>query len=440
MPAETGYTAFLRDLPRDWQTAPLSAIAKVVGGGTPSRDVPGFWGGDIPWITPGEVSAEGSVYLSGTREAISRVGLAGSGATLLPSGSLMVTTRATLGARAINSVPMTTNQGFKSLVFASESDAPFFYYLTDKLKPEMTRRASGTTFLEVSGAEFARIEVPLPPVRERQLIAEILDTLDTTIRQTEAIIEKLKQVKQGLLHDLLTRGIDANGELRPPQSQAPCLYKDSPLGWIPVEWKAKVLDELVDQRRPIVYGILMPGQGHEDGVPVVKVKDIVDGCILLDQLLLTSPVIDREYKRSRLKAGDLLFTIRGSVGRTAFVPAPLENANITQDTARIGVSGLDARFIREYLAMSVPGRFIATHTLGVAVQGINLRDVRRIPVAAPARDEAERIADMLAASNERITAEDLRAKKLCLAKIGLMDDLLTGRVRVTPLLVAPDSR
>ena len=73
--------------------------------------------------------------------------------------------------------------------------------------------------------------------RSSAKIAEILDTLDTTIRQTEAIIEKLKQVKQGLLHDLLTRGIDANGELRPPQSQAPHLYKDSPLGWIPREWE-----------------------------------------------------------------------------------------------------------------------------------------------------------------------------------------------------------
>lgn len=435
MVAEAGYTAFLRDLPQDWQTAPISAVAKILGGGTPSRDVPAFWGGDIPWITPGEVSGEGSAYLIATRERISALGLAGSGASLVPTGSLMITTRATLGARAINAVPMTTNQGFKSLVFASGTDAPFYYYLTDKLKPELKRRASGTTFLEISGAELARIQVPVPPVEERRFIAEILDTLDATIRQTEAIIEKLKQVKQGLLRDLLTRGLDANGELRPPQSQAPHLYKDSPLGWIPREWEAKALNELVDQRRPIVYGILMPGQGHEGGVPVVKVKDIVGGSIQLDQLLLTSPAIDLEYKRSRLKTGDLLFTIRGSVGRTALVPAQLEDANITQDTARIGIAGVGARFVREYLAMPLPVRFIATHTLGVAVQGINLRDVRRIPIAVPRPDEATEIADRLDATNDRVTAEALEVQKLALMKAGLMDDLLTGLVRVTPLLV-----
>lgn len=426
----------MRDLPTDWQVERISVMAKVVGGGTPSRDVSSLWGGEIPWVTPGEVSREGSAYLSETRERISELGLAGSGATVLPPGSLMITTRATLGARAINAVPMTTNQGFKSLVFVSGADAPFYYYLTEKLKPELKRRASGTTFLEVSGAELGKIEVPVPPLHERRLIAEILDNLDTTIRQTEAVIEKLKLVKQGLLHDLLTRGIDANGELRPPQSQAPHLYKNSPLGWIPTEWSAVTLNDLVDQRRPIVYGILMPGQGHEGGVPVVKVKDIVGGSIRLDQLLLTSPAIDREYKRSRLRCGDLLFTIRGSVGRTAFVPAQLDGANITQDTARIEVSRLDSRFVREYLAMPSPSSFIATHTLGVAVQGINLRDVRRIPLAAPEAHEATRIADIIETSNGRIAAEKLTLEKIKLARTGLMDDLLTGRVRVTPLLQA----
>jgi type I restriction enzyme S subunit len=295
--------------------------------------------------------------------------------------------------------------------------------------------AQGTTFEAISKADLASLVIMAPPQADREPLGRVLDILEATIRQTEAIIEKLKQVKQGLLHDLLTRGIDANGELRPPQSEAPHLYKDSLLGWIPREWEAKVLDDLIDQRRPIVYGILMPGQGHEGGVPVVKVKDIVDGSILLHQLLLTSPAIDREYKRSRLKAGDLLFTIRGSVGRTAFVPAQLEDANITQDTARIGVTGIDARFVREYLAMPRPTAYVAAHTLGVAVQGINLRDVRCVPIAVPGQSEATRLAEILDATSRRISAETLAVQKLKLEKSGLMDDLLTGRVRVTPLLV-----
>lgn len=311
-------------------------------------------------------------------------------------------------------------------------DGDFAHYLLLSAKP--WELATVTAQPLVTQSNLGILRVLLPSYGEQRAIAQILDTLDTAIRETEALIDKLKAIKQGLLHDLLTRGIDANGQLRPPQSEAPQLYKESPLGWIPREWDAVELNQLIDPKRPVVYGILMPGYGHPGGVPVVKVKDIFDGKIHLNDLLLTSPQIDREYSRSRLKAGDLLFTIRGTVGRTAFVPPALDSANITQDTARLAVTGTDARFLRAYLGITVPSRFIATHTLGVAVQGINLRDVRRIPIARPSALEAKAIADKIQSQERRLESESLSVAKLRLAKAGLMDDLLTGRVRVTPLL------
>jgi type I restriction enzyme, S subunit len=311
-----------------------------------------------------------------------------------------------------------------------------FVLRSDSTRAYIETHASGTSgsMKNLAKSKLMALRIDYPPFAEQVAIAGILDTLDKTIRQTEAIIEKLLQIRQGLLCDLMTRGIDANGELRLPQTKAPHLYKDSPLGWIPKEWEPQVLDQLIDQRRPIVYGILMPGAGHDGGVPVIKVKDIIGGHVKVDGLLLTSPAIDREYRRSRLNPGDLLFTIRGSVGRTAFVPEQLSGANITQDTARIGITGIDARFAREYLGMPVPTRFVSTHTLGVAVQGINLRDVRQIPIAVPRNSEAKIIADILENADARLSIERSEAEKLILAKAGLMDDLLTGRVRVTPLL------
>jgi len=178
----------------------------------------------------------------------------------------------------------------------------------------------------------------------------------------------------------------------------------------------------------------MPGTGHPGGVPVIKVKDITGGRVRVDGLLLTSPAIDYEYRRSRVKAGDLLFTIRGTVGRMANVPAQLENANITQDTARVAIRGANVSFVRHYLGMPAPLRFIKVHTLGVAVQGINLRDVRRIPIATPAGPEADEIARHLDSADARASAEQAQADKLRLLKHGLMEDLLTGRVRTTALL------
>lgn len=303
----------------------------------------------------------------------------------------------------------------------------------DSLRAGLAGLAQGVTRDRVNLGNLLKFRVPIPPLPEQRRIAEILDTVDEAIRKTEEIIAKLKQVKQGLLHDLLTRGIDDNGELRDPDRH-PEQFKDSPLGRVPKAWEPAKLGDLVSTSRPIVYGILMPGQGHPDGVPVVKVKDIKNGVVASDGLLLTSPAIDYEYRRSRLREGDLLFTIRGTVGRTAFVPARLHDANITQDTARIGLVRGNPDFVREYLSMPRPRAFIETHTIGVAVKGINLGDVRRIPVALPPQVEADEIASRLLAHRQRTEIERGEVSKLRLVKQGLMEDLLSNRVRVTALL------
>ena len=174
----------------------------------------------------------------------------------------------------------------------------------------------------------------------------------------------------------------------------------------------------------------MPGYGYPGGIPVIKVKDIKNGEVQTDHLLLTSPDIDNLYRRSKTLTGDLLFTIRGTVGRMAFVPEQLEGANITQDTARIGVVHGDPRFLRGYLTMPEPMRFVAVHTLGVAVQGINLGDVRRIPIAFPSIQEQEEIGHRTEVFERRLSCEQSHLEKLQILKKGLMHDLLTGKVRV----------
>lgn len=420
-----------------FKRVPLSTVAVAIKDGTHGTHERVRNG--VPFLSAKNITAGGVAFWDETDDCISNSEYEQiHKAFKLQRNDLLLTVVGSIGRRAIFDGSRVTFQ--RSVAFIRPdhnliSERFLFHWFGHgDFQNELIRRSNSTAQAGIYLGELSKALIPECHIPEQIKIAEILDTIETTIHQTEAIIEKLKQVKQGLMHDLLTRGIDANGELRPPQSEAPELYKESALGWIPREWEAKVLDQLVDSRRPIVYGILMPGQGCEGGVPVVKVKDIYGGSIQLDSLLLTTPEIDREYKRSRLQQGDLLFTIRGTVGRTAFVPASLENANITQDTARVGLRGVDARFVREYLEMDAPKRFIKTNTLGVAVQGINLGDVRKIPIAVPPVMEAEEIAEILDAHNIRMKKEQLQVQKLLLQKSGLMDDLLTGRVRVTPLL------
>jgi type I restriction enzyme S subunit len=245
------------------------------------------------------------------------------------------------------------------------------------------------------------------------------------------LVAKQQRLKAGMLHDLLTRGLDADGRLRDPATHR---FKPSPIGPIPEEWEVRLLADVVPSDRPIVYGILMPGEYVEGGVPVVKVRDVQGGEILVQGLLRTHPRIDAAYARSRLRAGDLLFTIRGSVGRMAVVPPELDRANITQDTARITVAEGSTTFIRHCLEMPTQKALVELNTIGQAVKGINLGEVRKIPVQFPEPDEQNEIARRLD-SHDADTRTMLRElSKLRRLKAGLMHDLLTGRVPVTPLL------
>jgi type I restriction enzyme S subunit len=298
-----------------------------------------------------------------------------------------------------------------------------------RLQRHLSRVAAGTTRYGLSNGAIANLPIFVPTRNQQDFAASVFRTLDETIRKTEQLIAKLQLAKDGLLHDLLTRGIDDNGELRDPKRHSE-QFKNSALGKIPVAWQSTKLGKLVSQDRPIAYGILMPGRGYPGGVPVIKVKDIYDGCIDETDLLLTSPALDYEYRRSRLIEGDLLFTIRGSVGRMAIVPSSLGGANITQDTARIGLVGAHASFVRHYLEMPTPKRFVEVHTIGQAVKGINLGELRKVPLVLPPLDEQVAIARQIDTSVARIDCEAKVVLKLSAIKRGLMDDLLTGRVRV----------
>ena len=147
-----------------------------------------------------------------------------------------MTSRATLGESKIAACEVCTNQGFKSLIPFSGVDSKFLFYQIVLNKERYKGLGIGSTFLEVNKRDTERFEVLIAPEPQQRRIAEILSTLDEAIEQTEALIAKMQQVKAGLMHDLFTRGVTPNGRLRPTREQAPGLYKESPIGWIPREW------------------------------------------------------------------------------------------------------------------------------------------------------------------------------------------------------------
>jgi len=347
----------------------------------------------------------------------------------------MVTTRATLGARAINAVPMATNQGFKSVVFRRPGDADYYFHLLEKVKPELVRRASGTTFLEISGTEFGAIVVPSPPSNEKLTIAQILDTLDTAIHETEAIIAKLKAVKQGLLHDLLTRGIDTNGELRPPRSEAPHLYKFSQLGWIPKEWDVRKVSEVAEVKSGSTPSREQANRYFASiGIPWVKTLDLNEDVIWETDESITGTAL-RETSCVLLPKGTVLVAMYGGweqVGRTALL-AVSATTNQAISALVFGSERTVPEFVLRALQHGRP-RWQRVAASTRKDPNITKADVLAFEIPFPAPEEQTEIARRVRASLDRLRLEADSLAKLRIQKAGLMDDLLTGRVRVTPLL------
>ncbi len=419
-----------------YEQRPLGdAVERHIGGGTPPRQVPSYWKGDIPWASVKDFPEQKGV-IQDTEEHISSAGLHASASNLIPEQTPLVCTRMAVGRAALPVIPMAINQDVKALFPASGVSAGYLLKLMQYIQPLAEGRAVGSTVKGIRIQDYLNITVPMAPQKAQPVIAQVLDTLDTTIRETEVLIDKLKALKQGLLHDLLTRGIDVNGQLRPPQSEAPQLYKESPLGWIPREW------EVVDVREA---GEVKLGRqrspNHERGQhmrPYFRVANVYDGFIDFSdvQEMNFSPSEQKVYS---VLPGDILLNEGQSlelVGRCALYEGEpgiycFQNT-LVRFRANDATVPKYARQVFKYWLDN--GRFtqVAKQTTSIAHLGADRFAV--MPFPSPSRCEQVLIAERLQALTGREATERLQLQKLRQQKNGLMDDLLTGRVRVTPLL------
>ena len=197
----------------EWDHRSLSDIADIVGGGTPDTSVVEYWGGNIQWFTPSEIGKEKYARLS--ERTITEAGIKNSSAKLLPQGTVLLSSRATIGECSIARQECTTNQGFQSLIAETDKvTSEFLYYLVPTIKKEMLRRSCGSTFLEISANELRKIYVYRPSLIEQNKLAEFMSLLDLRIETQKKIIEDLKKLKDAIAEKLFCRPDDETPELR----------------------------------------------------------------------------------------------------------------------------------------------------------------------------------------------------------------------------------
>ena len=430
--------------PHDWTSKSLEQLcSEVTSGGTPMSGSRRYYVefGGLPFAKTEDLTRARTKFIDGCELAISDAALKESAAKRYPAGTIFVSMYGTIGLTKIAAVEMAGNQALCALVppFACNSD--YLHHHLEYIRPHWLKHSGQTTQANINGATVRAHEVPLPSFSEQRAIAQILDTLDIAIHEAEAIIAKLKAVKQGLLHDLLTRGIDANGELRPPQSEAPHLYKPSPLGWVPTEWQVAPLSSRIAS---LDAGVSVNSEDRPHGageIGVLKTSALSQGKFLPDQnkavvasevTFVREPVLGNSILVSRMNTPEL-------VGESCYVSMPWPTLFLPDRIWQLkkrSPDSVDMQWLSCVFLTPYYRAYVQMHATGTSGSMKNLPKSRLLamPVAFPGTAEQSAIAALVDAADSRIATEASALEKLRAQKSGLMDDLLTGRVRVTPLL------
>jgi type I restriction enzyme S subunit len=272
---------------------------------------------------------------------------------------------------------------------------------------------------------------PIPSEPEQRAIAAFLDgettQIDALVAKKERVIELLDEERTALITKAVTRGLDPKVAM-----------KDSGVEWlgtIPAHWEVKRLWHLTPRDRRIMYGIVLPGPNVEDGIPIVKGGDVAAGRLRLHRLSRTTFEIESAYVRSRLRGGDLVFAIRGSIGEVAMVPEELEGANLTQDAARVAyTAAIDGQWLLHALRSAPIFAQLEAGALGATIKGINIRDLKRALLPVPPREEQRKIATFLQreiatfhALTDRIHTAINQLKEL---RTSLISAAVTGKIDV----------
>lgn len=286
--------------------------------------------------------------------------------------------------------------------------------------------------------EINAMEIACPSPPEQRKTARILTTQDNLIEKTEALIAKYQSIKQGMMHDLFTRGVDARGRLRPTHEQAPDLYKQSELGWIPKEWEVKTTLQLAsDESGSTTLGPfgsdLVSTDYRTTGVPVVFVRDIKENEFCWKSNVFVSQTKANSLRAHSVRAGDIVVTKMGLPPCVAAIYSnSMPNGIITADIIRHrpDKSKVNTVWLCAALNSDPTKRQVAAITAGVTRPKVTLADYRNLQVSYPLVEEQSEIARRLTALNKKIDNERSALAKHQLVKQGLMQDLLTGKVRV----------
>lgn len=413
------------EIPIDWQVRKVRDIFSVETGTTPSTKRPEYWEeGSVNWLTPRDLSKlNGTIRISGSERKITEKAMKETSLTLMPKGSIIISTRAPVGYVAVLDEPATFNQGCKGLILKNSNKVSsefYSYYLLNK-KYMLENLSGGSTFKELSKRRLESFDLPFISFAEQQRIAEVLSCVDDATQKIDEGIEKTERLKRGLMHKLLTEGIGHKE------------FKQTKIGKIPKTWKVLSLGDILTD---IKYGTSTKANNETEGFPVLGIPNILGGKIDESKLRYVD-LPETEIEKFTLKDADILVVRTNAnpdyIGRCAL----FKNMKGTWVYASylIRIRPDKSSVLPEYLVKFLQSKrarrqFLSRARTSAGNYNINTQGIRSIVTYLPNLSEQLKIANIISAVDENLELNRDRKGKLERIKTGLMNDLLMGRRRV----------
>lgn len=424
---------WLGHVPKHWKVVSIKWLSPVKRGASPRPiDDPKYFDDDgaFAWVRIADVSACDGVL----KETTQRLSALGSSLSVkVAPGELFVSIAGTVGKPCMSAINACIHDGF-------------VYFPTLKIDPRFLYRIfeGGTCYgglgkwgtqLNLNTDTIGSIRVAVPAEDELNAVLTFLDRetakIDALVAEQRRLMELLKEKRQAVISHAVTKGLNPNAPMKPSGIEW--------LGEMPAHWMVTPLKWLTDPKRPIMYGIVLPGPDMPEGIPILKGGNVKPSRMNLAAMARTTPDIEAPYARARLKSGDLVYSIRGSIGDCEHVPPELESSNITQDVARVAIAkGVSTSWTRWALLASAIRDDLASGSLGAAIRGVNIFDLKRANIPTPPPDEQVAIArhiDGETALLDSLAAEALRAIDLLNERrTALISAAVTGQIDVRGLV------
>lgn len=390
-------------IPENWCWTRLGTITEIIGGGTPSSKVEEYYkDGNIPWISPADLSGYSDIYISHGSKNITKLGLEKSSAQLVPSGTVCLSSRAPIGYVAIAKNELCTNQGFKSFLPTPYYMPEYLYWYLKGNKELLESYASGTTFLELSASKASLVELPLAPLTEQQRIVgrigSLFAKLDEAKEKAQAVVDGFELRKSAILHKAFT------GELARISAGNMIL-----------------LESIVETIRIGPFGSALHKEDYiTGGIPVVNPKHIMNQQILPEGKVTITEEKASELMAYKLKTGDIIMGRRGEMGRAA--PVTEKENGWLCGTGSLIIrlqDGYNGGFYSRIIASHSSIQYLEENCVGSTMKNLNEKVIKSLPVPNYTKEQQDTIITTL----NSLLGKEQQAKEAAEAVLDQIDTM-----------------